>query len=175
MTATNEMLAREARGITFSRKKNAREFVDKAFAASEKMAWNTLKERQEGDYRWPRIPYTSAVDEEENLEIAGARWKEYRENMKLEKDLKKDNKAIAPTKPNRPIGHMDKENIVPSNRAQENKSQRQIVNEWIEKVMMEEEMKKRNRSEEKMGDVEAGGKRQRSHLSELKGGFRSKK
>ena len=175
MTATNEMLVREAGGITFSRKKNARELVDKAFADAEKMAWNTLEERQEGNNRWSGTPYTSAVDEEENLEISGTRWKDYRENMKLEKELKKDNKTIAPAKPHRPIGHTDKEDIAPPNRAQENKSQRQIVNEWIEKVMMEEEMKKRNRSEEKMGDVEAGGKRQRSHLSELKRGIRSKK
>ena len=171
MTATNEMLEREAGGIIFSRKKNARELVDKAYAQAEKMAWHTLEERQEGNNSWSGTPYTSAVDEEENLEISGTKWKDYREN------LKGKNKTIVPTKPHRPIGHADKENNVPPNRAQgkEIKSQHQIVNEWIEKVMREDEMKKRNRSEEKMGDVEAGGKRQRSHLSELKGGIRSKK
>ena len=171
MTATNEMREREAGGIIFSRKKNARELVDKAYVQAEKMAWRTLKERQEGNNSWSGTPYTSAVDAEEDLEISGTRWKNYCKN------LQEKHKTIVPTKPHRPIGNADKENKVPSNRVKgkENKSQQQLVNEWIEKVMKEDEMKKRNRSEEKMGDVEASGKKQRSPLSELKGVIRSKK
>ena len=113
MSDMNKMLEREAGGFTIVKKQNTRELVDKAYADSENIAWNTLKERRDGTLHWSGIPNTSAITDETIEDRVGSRRKDYCAKEGPKGDLKKENRTIVPTKPHRPIGQQDKENDPP--------------------------------------------------------------
>ena len=142
MSATNDRIEREAGGIIFTKKKSTRELVAEAYESSEKVSWNTLKEREEGKLYWTGTLNTSNIIKEEAPDPTGAQWKKYCQDLLQKAERMQEKKSIVPTKPHRPIVKKDKENQPPQNTT---KDQQTIVDEWIAKVEAEGENKKRSR------------------------------
>ena len=122
-------MVRETGSIVVSDRSTTQHKVHDAYVKAEKEQWNTRKERESGKCSWTGSVEGAVLKAEPEEKEISALWNRYRRDQKPKRA--RGSEEIVPTRPPHPIG------------ANAEKEMKRKVDEWIEKVLREDNMRRR--------------------------------